>query len=102
MNHVSAFVYIRETMGSFASDYKFHVKFLFNQQTAMQWKVKMHESLRSPVRMEEMEVNSDNTLDVEETNSPGPLRRMNIYGLPVASCANQNAITILGSPVGRI
>ena len=52
----------------------------------------MRESVRSPVRMEEMEVNSDNSLDVEETNSPGSLRRMNIYGLPVASCANQNAI----------
>ena len=42
--------------------------------------------------MEEMEVNVDDSLDVEKTNSPGPLRRMNIYGSPVASRANQNAI----------
>ena len=45
-----------------------------------------------PVRMEEMEVNVDDSLDVEETNSPGPLRRMNIYGSPDASRLNQNAI----------
>ena len=36
----------------------------------------------------------DDSLDVEEINSPGPfnLTRMNIYGSPVASRANQNEI----------
>ena len=41
-------------------------------------KVKTRESLRSPVRMEEMEVNVDDSLDVVETDSPNPLRRINI------------------------